>query len=458
MSTSCTSCVSGQSYSPAYGATACGACTQCSDSEWFARSCTLDGDSACLPCGDCDPGYYITGFCVKGDSIPLFQNNRLAPPRSQPNRCDPCPACKNGTFLSDGCINNRAPTCSACSNCSGKTLLQCTSYSDTVCANMVHCRRGVSFQAYAWLDSTNYCKQGQYLLSVSSNSGLPSCAQCPGGTHGPNGLWCEPCPGYKTAYWDATQCVCAGGTDPNARDNCDCGPGMEFLDSGCVPCAAGSFSNWTLELADAWWTQYKPCDVCPPGTDSLPGATACTDCIFGMYRAENDTELCQNCTTVGFYAQDPTTPASCVPCNASCPGGYSPQPCPTYPRNDLFRCVPCADLPENATSTATGQSGALTACNWKCDPGYYQANGTTCLPCTAGECQPGQNRTECSDTADSNCDRPCVDPNKPLLNSGWVSGCRWACDAGYELSASDYVLWVQYSCVKSGSRLFSLWG
>ena len=81
--------------------TTCAICTQCSNSEWFARSCTLDGDSSCLPCGDCDPGYCITGFCVKGDSIPLFQNNRLAPPRSQPNRCDPCPPCKNGTFLSD---------------------------------------------------------------------------------------------------------------------------------------------------------------------------------------------------------------------------------------------------------------------------------------------------------------------------------------------------------------------
>lgn len=458
ISTTCTLCAIGQSYSTEYGATACQSCTQCSDSQWFTRSCILDRDSSCAPCGDCEPRYYMTGFCVKGSSIPQFENNLLLSPRSQPNRCDPCPTCSTGTFLSDGCIQNKPPICSTCSICEGDTLLKCTPYSDTICANTVHCRSNVSYEVYNWLDPSSYCKQGQYILSVSPETGTPSCAQCPDGTYGPNGLWCELCAGYKTAYWDSTQCVCAEGTTPNVRDACDCGPGMEFLESGCVPCAAGSFSNVTLELSDAWWTQYKACDVCPPGTDSSWGATACTECLYGMYRAENDTTMCQNCSDVGYFAEDPTTPNSCVPCNASCPPEYSPQPCPMYPGEDLFKCVPCADLPRNATSTATNQSTALTACNWECDSGFYKANGTLCLPCTIGDCAPGYNRTSCTDFADSNCDLPCLDPNKPLLHSIWLSGCRWACEDGYELKAVDYLLWVQYSCVLKGSRLFDSWG
>jgi hypothetical protein len=177
-----------------------------------------------------------------------------------------------------------------------------------------------------------------------------------------------------------------------------------------------------------------------------------------MFRVAGASELCQNCSEAGFFAADPTTNLSCVPCNASCDAGSYPTPCPTYAGNDLFLCLPCELLPGNATSTAAAQATANTACNWECDPGFYQVNASECVPCTSGPCPAGYNRSACTGLADTNCDAPCVDPKKPLLNSEWTSGCGWACADGYELSAVDYVLWVQYSCVAAGSQLFTLWG
>jgi len=404
----------------------------------------------CSACGFCPTGTYLSGDCVRGTSL----DNRHV----QPKNCLPCQPCPDGTFLSDGCVNEAPRVCSACSVCQGDPLVQCTPQSDTVCGGVLDCRHNATYEVLPWLQPSYYCSQGQYLTGLDPITGMPSCARCQEGTYGPNGLWCEACGGYKTAYFDATQCVCYQGTAQNERDNCVCAAGNEFLDSGCVPCAAGTFSNTSLELLDEWWTQYQECQLCPDGTDSLPGATACTACPFGMYRVAGDTELCQNCSELGSYAADPATNLSCVPCNASCAAGFYPSPCPTYAGTDLFLCQACAALPDNATSTAARAATANTACNWECEPGYYQANGSACVPCTAGPCPPGYNRSACTPLADSNCDTPCADPNKPLRNSVWTSGCSWGCAEGYELSAADYVLWVQYSCVAAGAQLFALWG
>ena len=362
-------------------------------------------------------------------------------------------------FLSEGCINNARPVCTNCTVCDGQTLVQCSPLSDTVCSGAMDCRHNASYEVYPWLQPSYYCAQGQYLAGLLPGAaGLqPSCARCPAGSYGPNGLWCEACPGYKTAYFDATQCVCYEGTVQNARDNCDCPPGSEFLEDGCVPCAAGSFANANLELLDEWWTQYKSCETCPNGTDALPGATACTACPFGMYREAGASALCQNCSRRGDFAADATSGLSCTACNASCEAGSYPAPCPTYDGGDLFLCEPCAAVPANATSTAALAATANTACNWQCDAGFYQANGSVCLPCAAGPCPPGFNRSACTPLADSNCDAVCADPTKPLRNSVWTSGCAWGCADGYELSSVDYVLWVQYSCVVAGSQLFSPW-
>lgn len=435
-------------YNPYTGMTTCLSCKQCASDEFFSAQCEVASNSQCRPCGSCAFGQYKVGDCIQGTS----QNRET----SQPMICEECPLCPEGTFLSDGCVNNAPPICSNCSVCGGPAVLQCTALSDTVCPGVSDCRHNASLQVLPWLLPSHYCEQGEYLAGLSSTTGAPSCAQCPDGTYG-NGLWCETCLGYKVAYFDATQCVCYEGTSPNALGNCDCRPGNEFLDDGCVPCAAGSYDNTLLELKVEWWTQSKACLPCPNGTDSLPGATACTACPFGMYREASESQVCRNCLESGYFATDPASRLSCVACNASCEPGYSPTPCPTYPGGDLFLCEPCAPRPANAASTAPPAATANTACTWECDAGFYQFNASVCAPCSAGPCDPGFNRSACTPLADSNCDTPCVDPNKPLRNSVWTSGCAWGCADGYELSAVDYVLWIQYSCVATGSQLFALW-
>lgn len=402
-----------------------------------------------MECGSCPLGTEERGRCERGNSF--------GTENAYPLYCETCPLCANGTYLSDGCVNGAQHVCSACTVCDGEPLVQCTPMSDTICGGVSDCRNNASLEVLPWLLPSHYCSQGQYVLGLSATNGAPSCAQCPEGTYG-NGLWCETCLGYKVAYFDGSQCVCYQGTVENALGNCDCRPGNEFLDDGCVPCAAGSYDSTRLELRDEWWTQSKACLPCPNGTDSLPGATACTACPFGMYREASESQLCQNCSERGRFATDPTSRLSCEACNASCGAGYYPTPCPTYAGGDLFLCEPCPGLPANATSTAPVGGTASTACNWECDAGFHQVNASVCVPCTVGPCEPGFNRSACTPLADSDCDTPCVAPNKPLRNSVWTAECGWGCADGYELSAVDYVLWVQYSCVATGSRLFETWG
>jgi len=377
--------------------------------------------------------------------------------QSQDTLCVACPPCPDGTYLSSGCLNGAPPVCTNCSVCGDATILHCTPLSDTVCGETVHCRKPTPFEPYAWLQPAHYCAQGQYLLGLDPSTGARACARCPADTYGPNGLWCAPCPGYKTPYFDATQCVCHAGTTQNAQDDCECAGGREFLDAGCAPCAAGTYNNWTLAVGDAWWLQYKECEPCPAGTDSPAGATACAACASGTYREANGSAACQACEAEGDYAADPTAGLSCTPCNASCAPGFAPQPCPAYSGGDLFLCAPCPDPPANASSTARPGAGPGTACGWACDAGFYQANGSACVPCTAGDCPAGFNRSACTQEADSNCDTPCVDRDKPPRNSIWLPGCAWGCQEGYEATQADYLLWVQYSCVVAGARSFSWW-
>lgn len=437
-------------YNSYTGMTSCQPCLQCSRDEFFAQQCEVTTNSECSPCGSCALGTYMAADCIQGTSYDARG--------SQHRNCQPCPPCESGSFLAEGCVNGAPRVCQNCSVCPGATLIQCTPQSDAVCAGVVDCRHNLTYTVYPWLQPSYYCLQGQYVAALDPVTVSVTCVRCPAGTYGPNGLWCQPCLGYKTAYFDATQCVCSGGTSLNSRDNCVCAPGNEFLDDGCVPCAAGTYDDTPLELHDDWWTQYKACLVCPNGTDSLPGATACTACPFGMYREASESDMCRNCSESGHFATDPASGRSCVACNASCEPGYYPTPCPTYAGGDLFLCEACGGIPAHATSTAPVGGTINTACNWGCDAGFYQANGSACVPCSAGSCDPGFNRSACTPLADSNCDTPCVDPNKPLRNSAWTAGCAWGCADGYELSAVDYVLWIQYSCVASGSRLFDAWG
>ena len=441
-SSTCISCVA-ETYAQA-GSTACSMCTACANGQWATANCRPDMNTQCTPCTVCQNGYYSIGRCVSGNYLGQL---------SQDNICAICPTCKSGTYLSAGCVNSDPPVCSACSNCTGDVVLSCTSMSDTVCANVVSCRRNVNFTVYDWITATETCKTGQYLLGVSGGS--PVCANCPAGLYGPNGLWCEACQGYKRAYLDGTACVCEIGTTQNSRGMCECREGMEFMDNGCVPCGFNLFSNYTLELGDDWYDQYKPCDACEAGKYSASGATACLACEYGTYR-EDWMDACMACDA-GYFAMDPST-GNCTACNSTCDIGYDPMPCPTYAGNDLFMCMPCAEIPDNAHRTPADGFTSNTACDWECDVGYFRANETSCQACSVPQCPPGFNITTCSRLADANCDVVCVDKRKPLFNSKWLQGCQWSCVDGYSLYVNDYVLFVDYACVLDGTRFFWNWG
>ena len=311
--------------------------------------------------------------------------------------------------------------------------------------------RNVNYTVYEWITEAERCKLGQFLVGIVE--GNPVCKQCPVGLYGPNGLWCEACYGYKHAYMDATACVCEHGTQINFNGKCVCGVGREFMENGCVLCNFNTYSNYSLELGDSWFMQYKPCDKCNAGKYSMNGMTACLDCAFGMYR-EVDMDACEVCEA-GYFAMDPAA-GNCTKCNSTCEVGFNPVSCPTDV--DLFICEPCDNPPLNAVLTPAVNFTSNTACDWECLDGYFRFNETYCQACSSFICEPGYNFTNCSRISDSNCDLECVDKNKPLFNSQWTVGCEWGCVDGYSLSVQDYVLFMQYSCVLGGARSFWSWG
>jgi len=437
----CTVCSAG-TYQVGSRGTGCQACAGCSDGQWAIGMCTPTSPTQCAPCSVCKEGDYLVGSCNAGDYMGYA---------SQDVVCQKCPTCRNGTYLSAGCVNNAAPVCSICSNCTGDTVLACTSMSDTVCSDVVSCRRNVNYTVYEWITEAERCKLGQYLVGIVG--GNPVCKQCPVGLYGPNGLWCEACYGYKHAYLDATACVCEQGTQISYNGNCVCGVGREFMESGCVLCGINTYSNYSLELGDSWFSQYKPCDICDAGKYSMNGMTACLDCAFGMYR-EVDMDACEVCEA-GYFAMDPAV-GNCTECNSTCEVGFNPVSCPTDV--DLFICEPCDNPPLNAVLTPAVNFTSNTACDWECLDGYFRFNETYCQACSSLICEPGYKFTNCSRISDSNCDLECVDKNKPLFNSKWTVGCEWGCVDGYSLSVQDYVLFVQYSCVLGGARSFWSWG
>ena len=433
-STVCESCLLYSTFNTAPGASACQDCTLCdAGAEWFSATCGPTSDSSCGPCGVCPVGDFLDGDCNLGSTAQI----------GQPVQCQACPLCPVGKFLSAGCADNAPPVCSNCTVCASELLVACAPLSDTVCSEVVDCRRNASYAVYPWLTSAYYCDPGQYLTGIDAQSGAPTCATCPwaSGLYGPNGLWCDYCPGYRIPYYGGAGCVCSPDTEQDFHGDCVCGPGNEFLDDGCASCGPNTYSNETLVLTDAWYTQAKACVPCPAGFNATRGAAACAPCPNGTYR-EDGMDACEVCPLKGYYAADATNASSCAPCNATCAAGYAKTPCPVYP--DMFLCVDCAPLPPNATRH-------WTSCGYICDAGFYSVNGT-CAECASGPCPPGYNRSACSDWADTNCDAPCEDPRKPTDNSEWTSGCEWACAPGYSLLTVNYVWWTQTSCVPTGAQ------
>lgn len=415
---------------------------------YYTATCNVTMDSSCAPCSACPAGTFQTSPCISGSVVELGQDRV----------CAPCATCELGvTYQSGGCVNGEPLECSPCNSCSG-TLRACTLTSNAVCVEGMSCRKNYTFAEHAWITAEERCPQGQYLLGVEiSNITLQKskrCEPCPPFLHGPNGLWCEPCRGYKLPYWDATACTCGEGTVPDEQGDCWCPPGHSFTELGCQRCAQNTYSNASLRLRDDWYYQEQLCSPCPNGYFFLEtGATACAACERGKYR-EGASYTCTACAT-GSWATDPTNSTSCTACEFSCQLGFYHAPCPANSDPSLYECLPCPPAPTYASYRFVLGGGEQTSCAWDCAEGFFRTEQGACQECsTRGACEPGYNLTLCTDISDAHCDEPCQDPDKPLLNSAWLRGCEWGCVQGYERVKYDYVLWVSYDCAPAGSAVY----
>jgi TNFR/NGFR cysteine-rich region/Tyrosine-protein kinase ephrin type A/B receptor-like len=412
-STSCVSCPSGF-YQPNASTTACLTC----QSGQYAPTATVSA------CKTCQPGTYQ--------------------PYSSASACLACPSCPSGSFMLSGCNGLNNITCQPCTTCpdqpayhansnSSKTFTPCSLFSDTVCGTDVSCPLPDTSSYYSWMLngsiklSTIACRAGNYLSGLNPRS----CMQCPAWLVGLNGIYCEPCGPLQAPYIDQASCMCVPPSTMNASGVCVCPDGYYASAGVCLPCPIN-----TMGLGGS-------CTLCDLGYYSPSTATACTLCDAGKYRRSSDA-TCQSCGT-GMYSQRVEYKV-CIKCSTSCPDGYRAEACPGETNSSYMICSPCPNLPDHARWGMT--LDANLPCNYTCDAGYYRGNKTEgCLACNTTQCEPGYNKTACTEFADSNCDTECKDETKPRLFSQWTSGCSWACSPGYSLRVTDYWLFKMYECV-----------
>ena len=443
---------------------ACDKATSCGDGPAFLRGCGQGAPGACVACSTCSEGlqFYaidcqdfedtVCEACETAPCLQGFYQERACSTGSGTSdswnqRCLPCRDCAPGReFAPRGynCEGGRNRVCLNCSACQGggAPLYPCTVNSDAICENVAGCRTQVNYTLEPWMRAEYACLPGEYLVGMDpAKDPVQQCARCPAHLYGPNGFWCEPCPGYKEPYnTDRTACVCHRPTLEREDGSCLCPAGHAFDAGGCSPCPPNTYNASALVLEERWWLQVTRCAPCPPGYASPAGSTSCDPCPWGTYRRAQD-DLCRECSP-GSYAPDPTR-FVCEPCSADCPALQYKTPCPTSRAHHI--CEPCDPLPQHARP--------VVYCDYICEEGYYHDN-QTCLACSTRECPPGYAPTPCTLFADGNCDEPCVNATKPLFHSTWTRGCEWGCEEGYVVRWSNYFLYQTASCVPAEAQSF----
>ena len=201
-----------------------------------------------------------------------------------------------------------------------------------------------------------------------------------------------------------------GNYDTNSKVVMDVGvwPGTSYIQ-------VGSYTNWVAEPLwgygyvgtfvgfrwDALVSRDVVCPVCPRGTYSAAGSSACAPC--GGLVCPAGKYIAASCAGPASFA--PGEP--CATCNVTCPAGqYISSPC------------------------ATDQDRQCAACDTGCPAGSYQSsdcNGQQnrgCTPCSAS-CPDGQVKmVECSAKADIVC-RTCSCPARSYI----VTACTASSDA-----------------------------
>lgn len=441
-SSACNLCPVG-TYQIDAGGTFCLSCGTCNASEWTSYICPMGSTADVHECQKpqmCPQGYIMAMNYTTGNTTVLGTNLK----------CRLSPACKAGQYVSVQSSNNIPQTCSNCTKCLHGYKSYCTPYADSVCIYYSECRESYNIKAYKWMSvHTQYsCAAGQYLSNISNTSFV--CLECPVYLLGLNGLWCEPCKGYRQAYLDHSLCVCKPPTVQNEYGQCTCPKGHFLSYEGCLPCLNNTYNEMDIILTDEWWTQQRECTPCPKGTFSGGTSSSCTPCPKYQYRI--DEPDCMSCPS-GQYTLNQSS-SECSQCQEYCMYGQWSEQCPTS--TELFVCYDCGSPPNNSVWVNMSVWLIQYTCVFKCNSGYYRGENE-CIQCSSAVCPPGKMLTPCNAIRDSNCELDCINVTKPMFNSVWISGCNWGCAPDYEAQVINYVSWAQYECVLTGSVPFWTW-
>lgn len=193
---------------------------------------------------------------------------------------------------------------------------------------------------------------------------------------------CLFCPAGSYSSVKATSCsTCGSYSEPNSeKSNCElCGAGKFGTLTGCSPCAAGTFRAATDYLASSCL------GICPAGSYSGAGATACTLCESGKAQGSPQQSTCNTCPA-GTYVIG-LGQSVCTPCPA---GTWSGATAATRANT----CQACAagsfsnagaSVCSICTAGTLAVSSGLSICS-SCPAGSYNLNSgsSVCTACGTG--------------------------------------------------------------------------
>lgn len=428
-------------------------CRECSSMEYYNGNCSLTDYGGCFSITQCQMGYGVLVAANRGNFTRAGKDAVCA-------KC--CPNqfwyAGNGSCLA----LNDFSLCKRCKVCYHGYVQKCSMFQDAICSPKpsYECVAFAGFDVPPWLfsDNTLRCEKGQYIQNFSL--GKPVCDGCSGEYIGANGMYCEPCLGYRQAYWDHSLCVC---TLPTIQDfntgDCICPPGyyIGYFD-GCQICPINTYKPTSVVLNTDWYNQASSngCLTCENGKYAPLGQTMCLDCPAFHYRL-GDMPECVKCGP-GWYAPFKNM-SICSRCVSGCQAGYYSDPCPTLDVGTFsnYICRTCTGLPNNSHWVEMDEFSPVYECIWACNQGYYRGINE-CKPCSSGvSCEPGKQVYPCTDIQDVSCEWDCVNETKPTFHSVWVQGCEWGCKDGYRIQKMDYGMFITYECIWNETQAFWHW-
>ena len=346
-------------------------------------------------CAACPAGKYNLNGSQPCQPCPAGTSN-LA---TASNTCTLCPA---GTFSEQDMGGGRA----ACIPCQSNSTSSVGSKIVTDCK----CIPGYTGQTQC-----TPCSPGTYKIA----QGPAACSVCLAGSfstvEGASRPSCEMCPSFTGSDDGARHCECLAGFYPiseQGRVCAPCPPGTFKGARGDVHCT-GTCLQYETSLPGAssrydcfcfkGYSREKGtgnCTECPAGTfKSLDGDSACNPCVEGTYSSAVAATVCLYCPDANAASgegSDQLTDCVCKPgyflgqdsaCTACVPGTFKntsgPELCSLCSMGSYSRqsaqtsCILCQ-------SNSTAQEGSNRSEDCLCFPGYFAANGHTCLPCPAG--------------------------------------------------------------------------